>query len=121
MADTFVAILKNLAQERDSTLFAWCIMPDHVHLLVQDRDLVEFVRLLKGRMTPQARKMETERKLWQRSFYDHALRKEESVYQVTMYIWENPVRAGLVEEPYEYRWSGSEVWPDLKEYYGHWR
>jgi len=80
---------------------------------------VEFIRLFKGRVTPRARKTEPGRKLWQRSFYDHALRKEESVYQVTMYIWENPVRAGLVEEPYEYKWSGSDVWLELGEYYGH--
>lgn len=121
LADAFIGILKSLAKERDATLFAWSVMPDHIHLLVQDQDVVEFVRRLKGRMTPQGRKAEPGRKLWQRSFYDHALLKEESVYQVTMYIWENPVRAGLVEEPQEYKWSGSEIWPDLREYYGHWR
>jgi REP element-mobilizing transposase RayT len=58
------------------------MMPDHVHLLVQDHDVVEYVRLVKGRTTPSARQHARGRRLWQRSFYDHGLRKEESAWTV---------------------------------------
>jgi putative transposase len=121
LCEQSVDLLKNLAQERSSVLYAWCILPDHIHILVEDQDLIEFVRLLKGRMTPQARRLEEGRKLWQRSFFDHALRQEESVYRVALYIWENPVRAGIVEQPNEYPWSGSETWPDFRDCYAGWR
>ena len=57
------------------------------------RDLVDFIKRFKGTMTSQARKLEEGRKLWQQSFYDHALRREESVRDVARYIWNNPVRA----------------------------
>ena len=87
-------------------------MPDHVHLLVRDDDTVEFVRRFKGRMTPLARKLERGRSLWQKSFYDHALRSSESVFQGAGYIWENPVRAGLTDSPEKYVLSGSFVSPD---------
>jgi REP element-mobilizing transposase RayT len=89
-------------------------MPDHIHLLVHDKDAVEFVRLLKGRLTPEARRLEAGRALWQRSFYDHALRWEESLPDVALYIWQNPVRAGIVDCACDYPWSGSMVWPDWK-------
>ena len=89
-------------------------MPDHLHLLTQDADIVEFARLLKGRATPVARRHEYRRRLWQRSFFDHGLRRDESLGRVAQYIFENPVRARLVETPAAYRWSGSHVWP-------HWR
>lgn len=111
------ALLARLSQERGTVLYAWCIMPDHAHLLLEDGELVEYVRAFKGSLTPPARKIDPRRKLWQRSFYDHALRQEESVYRIARYIWENPVRAGLVEEPEEFSWIGSEVWPDFREFY----
>jgi hypothetical protein len=54
--------------------------------------------------------------LWQRSFYDRALRNEESLESVARYIFFNPVEAGLVEQWADYRWSGSVVWPDWREH-----
>ena len=92
-------LLETLANERGTEVFAWCFMPDHVHFLLQDFDLVEFVRLFKGRLTPRARQLERSRPLWQKSFYDHALRKSESVFTIAGYIWENPVRAQLTNSP----------------------
>ena len=104
------------AAERGSLLFAWCIMPEHLHTLVQDDDAVDFVRLIKGRSVPAARRCERSRKLWQRSFFDHGLRREESFEHAARYILENPVRAGLVEHAADYRWSGSSVWPQWREH-----
>ena len=107
-----------MASARGTEVYAWCVMPDHVHLLLQDHEVVSFARLFKGRMTPRARMIEPERRLWQRSFFDHALRKEELVSDIACYIWENPVRTGTVEHPAEYQWSGSEVWPEWRQFYG---
>lgn len=90
----------------------------HIHLLLQDKDIVEFVRLFKGRMTPKARVLEPGWKLWQGSFYDHGLRREESLGDVAVYIWENPVRKGIVKHPSEYIWSGSEAWPNWRGHFG---
>ena len=115
-----VRLLESLADERGTEIFAWCLMPDHCHLLIQDYDIIEFVRLFKGRLTPMARKMESGRSLWQKSFYDHALRKSESVFTVAGYIWENPVRAGLIDAPEKYVLSGSLVWPDWRLAYTTW-
>ena len=118
LADSAVEILSTLSVRRGSSLYAWCIMPDQVHLLLQDEDVVEFVRLFKGKMTSVAFAGEPGRRLWQRSFYDHALRKEETLEAVALYLWGNPVRAGLVEDPRTYWWSGSGVWPEWRALYG---
>ena len=108
-------LLLEIAKERETVLFAWCVMPDHLHLLLQDKDIIGFVRVLKGRLTPEGRRLRLGRVLWQRSFFDHALRKEESLNDVARYIWANPVRAGIVDCASEYEWSGSLVWPNWKE------
>lgn len=39
---------------------------------------------------------------WQRSFYDHALRREEDRLQLARYVVANPLRAGIVERLGDY-------------------
>jgi REP element-mobilizing transposase RayT len=117
LAERAVAMLIETADVRKTQLYAWCVMPDHVHLLLQDADLTDFVRIFKGRLTPVARQFQPERPLWQRSFHDHGLRREESVDRVAQYIFENPVRAGLVSSPADYPWSGSNAWPQWRQSY----
>src|SRR4030042_3593152 len=109
-------LLREIAVSRRSKLYAWCFMPDHVHLLLQDTDVLEFVRLFKGKLAPAGSTFEPARRLWQRSFYDKGLRKEDSLEKVALYIWENPVRAGTVKSAADYAWIGSGFWPDWKEY-----
>ena len=117
LADQVAGIVGSMVEERHTQLYAWCLMPDHLHLLTQDADIVEFARLLKGRATPVARRHEYGRRLWQRSFFDHGLLRDESLGRVAQYIFENPVRARLVETPADYRWSGSNVWPHWRTFY----
>ena len=98
-------------------VLVWCVMPDHLHAVVAPRDggnVVEWVRRLKGRVTADARGHGL-RKLWQRSFHDHVLRREESVADAVNYVLANPVRAELVESWREWPHHGSFVW-DLSEW-----
>ena len=118
LCDAGVSILRDSASAMKINVFAWCFMPHHVHFLLQGKGIVDLMRNFKGKMTPPARAVEPGRRLWQRSFFDHALRKEESLTDVARYIWENPVRAGIVKEPKDYAWSGSEVWPHWRDFYG---
>ena len=118
LSDMAVQVMHESANVSEIKLFAWCIMPDHIHFLIQGSRLIEFVRKFKGKMTPFARTIDPSKRLWQRSFFDHALRKEETLLDVACYIWENPVRANIVNNPGEFLWSGSEVWPNWRNYYG---
>ncbi len=46
-------------------------------------------------------------KLWQPSYYDHILRKDEDILSVAMYIVNNPVRKGLAKHFMDYEFIGS--------------
>ena len=70
------------------------------------------MRLLKGRTATSLRN-QVDGKLWQRSFHDHILRRNENIVSALWYLFNNPVRAGLVSEWTEYPWSGSLVWPGI--------
>lgn len=91
-------------------LHAWCVMPDHLHLIVQgsseSSDLLSFIIRFKQKTAREALK-KYQIHLWQRSFYDHRLRDDAILNRVAWYIWMNPVRKGLYEAPEEYPFSGS--------------
>ena len=105
--------LRLTARELGFAILAYCLMPDHVHLLVEgttdDADLRRFVKRLKQR-TGQAYARRTASPLWQEGYFDRVLRAEEDSLAIARYIVENPVRAGLVQVASDYPYLGSDVW-----------
>jgi len=86
-----------------------------LHLLVDNEsgaDLVQFMRHFK-QLTGYQYKREHGAELWQRRFYDRALRRDETLDRVIAYIFDNPVVVGLVDEAQQYQYSGSFVWPEV--------
>ena len=102
--------LLQCAAERDFALPAWCLMPDHVHLLPMgrtlDADLRSFVLSWNTRVAFAWRK-EHACRLWQTGYYDRVLRPQEGWLNAARYVLLNPVRAGLVERPEDYPFCGS--------------
>jgi len=93
------------------TTTAYCLMPDHAHLLTTgnraDASLPALVADWKQR-TGFAWHRRSGRRLWQKGYYDHILRSDEAHVSIARYIFENPVRAGLVKDAREYPWLGSD-------------
>lgn len=85
-------------------------MPDHVHLvLVGEKGAAELpmlVRAFKGAVAAVGRAKGVP-KLWQKGFYDHVIRSGEGLDRAAWYVFMNPVRAGFVNEPAEWPYSGS--------------
>ena len=90
-------------------LYAYCVMPDHVHVLLQPNggNLIQYVQAVKGKTTRIYWKLGSTGKLWQRGFHDHILRCDESLHGIAQYILANPVRAGLTDDIVAYPFSGS--------------
>lgn len=86
-------------------------MPDHVHFLIESdsgRNVLQIIKLYK-QITGFAYKQRTGQALWQKSWFDHVLRRDEKVEQMVRYIFENPVRKGLVEDFRNYPFLGTGV------------
>jgi putative transposase len=102
--------LTRAAAQHDFAIHAYCVMPDHVHVLAEAMNdncaLARFVAALKQN-TGFAYQQERGRRLWQPRYYDHVLRKPEDTEAVAWYIWLNPVRKGLCSAPQDYPLSGS--------------
>jgi putative transposase len=111
---------------RGFAVTAYCLMPDHVHLLLEgttdDADLREAVRVWK-QLVGHAWKGKTKAHLWQTGFHDRVLREGDDIRAVVRYLLNNPVRAGLVENAADYRWSSSShyTFDELAEHAGDWK
>ena len=83
----------------NATSIAWVVMPDHFHWLVElhNGDLPKLMQAAKSRsaraINQQRGRHET---LWQKGYFDRALRREEDLKSAARYIIANPLRAGLV-------------------------
>ena len=110
-----VKYLKEVADRNGQIIWAYCFMPDHLHLLIESKEKgrpIRFVNLFKQK-TGYHYKQATGASLWQKSYFDHILRREEDLKSFIRYIFNNPVRKGLVEKFNSYRYLGSFVGVDV--------
>jgi putative transposase len=107
-----IAVLAEKSRKHGFTVWGYCFMPDHLHLLLEgereDADMQAFVRVFKQK-TGYRYRSETmaARKLWQPGYHDRVLRRDEDLQEVLKYIFNNPVRKGLVGHYADFRHLGS--------------
>jgi len=76
LAQDVVVLLRERCAVMGAALYAYCLMPDHLHLLLQvvDGSLVDVVRDFKSRSTRVWWRHNGTGPLWQRSFHDRSVR-----------------------------------------------
>ncbi|HVY90522.1 MAG TPA: transposase [Hyphomonadaceae bacterium] len=90
-------------------LLAWCVMPNHVHVVVDAVcDVGDTVRRWK---TWSARAINCAAnktgRVWRREYFDRFARDEHHLRTMIHYVENNPVAAGLVAAPEEWQWSSA--------------
>lgn len=111
--------LDDEATWRHALPLAWVLMPDHLHLLLElsgDEPLPMAVSRVKSAIwhrVAHASHLPVGR-LWQPSFHDHALRRQESFLGVGHYLLANPVIGGLCERAQDWPWRGGTLLPALE-------
>ena len=93
----------------DYKIFAYCLMPDHLHLIIQATgkyDPSYIMKMIKGNFARKYNKMHSKQgEVWQAGFYDTGLRNINMLLQKIEYIHNNPVRAMIAASPDEYPFS----------------
>ncbi|GIK43684.1 MAG: hypothetical protein BroJett011_75170 [Chloroflexota bacterium] len=95
-------------------LEAFCVMPNHVHLvytpLIKERGeyhampaIMHSLKLYTGRRANLL--LEREGDFWQHENYDHVVRNEAERERIILYVVNNPVKAGLVHHWQEWPWT----------------
>ena len=93
-------------------LFAWVVMPNHVHSLMtrfEEFELKDLLHSLKSYTAHKANKiLRREGKFWIDDYFDRYIRNEKHFYKTVEYIENNPVKAGLCAKPSD--WPFSSAW-----------
>ena len=114
MGERVLGLVRKYQESRYWHCSIFLLMPDHLHAIVQIPDplrLEEVVRCFKQAATKQAGIR------WQRGFFDHRIRQDESAQHKYRYIEMNPVRSGLIQKSEEWPWRiqfndrGKEIQP----------
>jgi REP element-mobilizing transposase RayT len=116
-------------------LHAWCVMPNHVHVLFQVHEAWTMSRCVwswksfTGRLINQLRPgvvlppgalgraladpMGGQHPVWHREYFDRYIRDEAHYMNAVNYIHRNPVKSGLVERAVEWQWSSAGQKPQV--------
>ena len=110
-----VKALNRNAEARETCIIAYCIMPDHLHIVAcngrEGEDIRDFVKGLKLTTSRLFREAGVEPLYWQRSYWDkHARRCGDLAAQVE-YVLMNPVTKGLCADPEDWPYSEFRGWP----------
>ena len=115
------AILRHYAELY--RLWAYVVMVNHLHLLLLPKSIIstkplamqsfvalsEITKRIKGYTAREANRMlqRTGKHFWQQESFDHWPRDEHEFFRIIAYIENNPVKAGLVGRPEEWKWSSA--------------
>jgi len=122
---------KEVRKKHGILILAYVIMPDHVHLLIRsEKEMSEALRLLNGvsarrviqylsdngfaeslsKLRGETRERNHKHSVWQHHSDSLEIFGEKTFWQKVDYIHQNPVRANLVENSTDYRFSSARHW-----------
>jgi len=104
--DTVEAVLEQTRARHRARIYAYVLMPEHIHLLINEPPSILLAQFLKAVKQMTSRKLRGDREqFWQERYYDGNIHGESARSEVIRYIHRNPVKRGLVISPEQYRWS----------------
>ena len=105
----FLALIKKYKREYEIALYGFCLMPNHVHLVLQPslpENLSLFMKSLsQGYAQYFNFKYNKSGHLWQGRFKSMIIENENYLFDCIKYVEFNPVRAQLTSTVHDYQWS----------------
>jgi len=128
VCDLFLENLDELRKELKFKVFGFCLMPDHVHLLIQLRvasnsfevknqapnefgatqreGISDVIKRIKGGSSRKINKyLNQSGNFWQTGFYDFNIYSQKKFWEKLNYIHSNPLKAGLIDDISLYKYS----------------
>ena len=117
LADQIVSFINYLEKRYHFDCLVYCVMPDHLHLLIELEDesqnFLDLIHRIKQIISFELKGKYPYRQLWQDRYFDHIIRNEKELIIIARYILENPVRKELVNDFRDWQYSGGyfyELW-----------
>ncbi len=114
--------IDNFRKKGRYLLLAFVIMPDHLHIMLKpngNENISKIMHSIKRGSSRLINQMWNRNgSVWQSSFYERIIRNEKEFWEKVNYVYNNPLKAGLVESPEDYPYSSAnpQVETDLEEF-----
>jgi putative transposase len=115
----YLELWRQLSKRYDADVHAFCLMTNHIHFLVtpKTKEAISNTMKVVGSRYAQYINLKYKRTgtLWEGRHRSSLIQTENYLLRCYRYIELNPVRAGMVRRPEEYRWSsfGANGWGDV--------
>ncbi|OGF51102.1 MAG: hypothetical protein A2231_08875 [Candidatus Firestonebacteria bacterium RIFOXYA2_FULL_40_8] len=114
----YLRILKEGALKYDMSILAYCLMGNHVHLIVIPKYSYSLSKAFRNTNGKYSRyfnmKYDKSGHLWSERYYSKVLDSKYLAIAVR-YVERNPVRAGIVRNPWKWEWSSAEAHLKMKK------
>ncbi len=105
--DTFMNALERVRLDYSICVYGYVVMPEHVHLLLNEPERDTLARVMQSLKQGVARRLalRAANSFWQARYYDFNVWSERKFVEKLRYIHRNPVARGLVSRPENWPWS----------------
>lgn len=123
--EAYIALLQKCLRDFEMSAFAFCLMGNHIHLLVRqttpEHTISDFMQVLQGTFARRYNRAKSRHgHFWESRFHMVVLTSAEALLRVATYIHLNPVRAGMTSRAEDYRWSSARAWLGLESPHSGW-
>ena len=107
--EKFLALIKDYKDKYSFEVYNYCLMSNHLHLLIRIVRGADLPKLMQGMFQSfrfhYRKKHEYTGYLFQGRYKSKVVEKDAYLLECARYIERNPVRAGIVKDPFHYKWT----------------
>jgi putative transposase len=107
--EAFVGIMEEAKVHYSVRIFAYCLMPNHFHMVLMPEEAEHLSKMMQWLMTSHVRRYHrhygTSGHIWQGRYKSFLIQTDSHLLTVLRYVESNPLRAGLVTSARDWRWS----------------
>jgi putative transposase len=111
--EKYLSFLSKYSEEKETAVLAYCLMPNHIHLLVRPPGEDTLAKMMQGITLCYSKYFNRENgrtgRLWECRYHSTVVDGDTYLWTVSKYIENNPVRAGIVKKPEDYPYSSAKA------------
>ena len=105
----YLDLLRHYKRKYGFKLYGYCLMPNHVHLILEVEDGIDLSKIMQGLNQTYTlwfnKKYEKVGHLWQGRYKSMVIQKNKYMLDCLEYVELNPIRANISKSPFDYPWS----------------
>jgi len=118
--DLLKRAFNNTYLETPFRLISWVILPDHLHIILDPgksnpADIMQRFKMSFGQYYRKRNGLNSG-SIWQKRYWDHVIRTEQDLINHMIYIYHNPVKHRLTDNPENWPHSSSHEFSDKESY-----